>query len=310
MEILKNCPLKDKNWFGVGGSAQYFCEPQDENEFTQALTYAKDNRLDITFIGLGANMLISDEGIKGLVIRPQSKNIVHKINKAKAKVTADAGVTIEELITYCLKHNLIGLEEFAAIPGTVGGSVFINIHYFKENLQTFVENGKVIEKSTGKIFIVDRDWFQFGYDQSKLHERNHYLINATFKLTKASDVETAYAQGRYDEITRHRMTRYPYKGTCGCFFRNFHEDEVSLVINGKKMIYTSYYLDKLGIKGELSEGGAQVSHQHANMIINTGNATATDIINLAKKIQTMMKETYGIIPQPECQLMGFSFYPL
>ena len=133
--------------------------------------------------------------LKGLVVRPQSKNIVYEIKNDEALVTADAGVTIEELITYCLNNSLLGLEEFAAIPGTVGGSVFINIHYFKENLQKFVINGTVLDKSTSEILNVDRNWFEFGYDHSKLHERTHYLINATFKLKKASDVETAYAKG-------------------------------------------------------------------------------------------------------------------
>jgi len=310
MNIQTNIPLKDKNWFRIGGPAAHFCEPQIEEEFAQAIEYAYKEKLDTILLGLGANMLISDEGVEGLVIRPQLKKISHEINNNEALVTAGTGVTIEELINYCLEHNFIGLEEFSGIPGTVGGSIFINVHYFQYNLQQFVKQGQIIEKKSCKIMTVDRDWFQFGYDQSKLHEKKHYLLNATFKLKKVSEIEAAHAKGRSVEIIRHRITRYPYKGTCGCFFRNFHEDEVSLEINGKKMIYVSYYLDKLGIKGALSVGNAQVSHQHANMIVNKGNATANDVINLAKKMQELVQKNYGILPQTECQLIGFKKYPL
>lgn len=310
MNIQTNISLKDKNWFNTGGPAEYFYEPKTAQEFVQAVHYATENNLTTTLIGLGANMLISDEVVTGLVIRPQLKEISHELHNDEALVTADAGVTIEELINYCLSQNLIGLEEFSGIPGTVGGSVFINIHYFQYNLQQFVVRGQILEKETGKIVEVDREWFQFGYDQSKLHERNHYLVNATFKLKKVSEIETAYAKGRSVEIIRHRLSRYPYKGTCGSFFRNFHEDEVNLTINGKKMIYTAYYLDKIGIKGELAIGDARVSHQHANMIVNTGNATTQDIITLAQKMQELIHKNYGILLQPECQFIGFKEYPL
>ncbi|HBR70763.1 TPA: UDP-N-acetylenolpyruvoylglucosamine reductase [Candidatus Dependentiae bacterium] len=310
MNIEKTILLKDKNWFAIGGPAEFFAEPTTGDEFAQAVNYAREKELETTIIGLGANMLISDEGIKGLVIRPQLKKIIHELKGEDVFVTAEAGVTIEEIINYCLDHQLVGLEEFSGIPGTIGGSVFINIHYFQYNLHQFMISGQILEKETGKILDVDRDWFQFGYDQSKLHEKKHYLINATFKLKKVSEIDAAYAKGRSIEIIRHRITRYPYKGTCGCFFRNFHENEVALEINGKKMIYTSYYLDKLGIKGELSVGGARVSHQHANMIVNSGNATAQDVINLARKMQELVQKNYGILPQAECQFLGFKEYPL
>lgn len=310
MEIKEKYPLKDKNWFTIGGPAEFFAEPTTANEFAQAVNYAREKKLETTLIGLGANMLISDEGVPGLVIRPQLKEIIHELQGEEALVSAEAGVTIEEIINYCLEHQLLGLEEFSGIPGTIGGSVFINIHYFQYNLHQFMISGQILEKETGKILDVDRDWFQFGYDQSKLHEKKHYLINATFKLKKVSEIDAAYAKGRSIEIIRHRVTRYPYKGTCGCFFRNFHEEEVPFEINGKKLIYVSYYLDKLGIKGELKVGDAQVSHQHANMIVNTGNATAQDVINLARKMQELVQKNYGILPQAECQFLGFKELPL
>ena len=140
--------------------------------------------------------------------------------------------------------------------------------------------------------------------------KTYYLIDATFKLKKVTDIETAYAQGRRVEIIRHRENRYPTKNTCGSFFRNFHDHEVTFISNGKKMIYVAYYLDKIGVKGQLRIGDAIVSYQHANMLVNQGTATSTDIINLARTMQEMVKKEYGIIPQPECRLIGFKEYPL
>lgn len=217
---------------------------------------------------------------------------------------------MHDLIVYCLDNNLLGLEEFSGIPGTVGGSVYINLHYFQFLLAQFLVRATIIDKYTGQTSVVEPSWFEFGYDQSKLHEENHYLVDATFKLKKASEIETAFAQGRRIEIIRHRESRYPKKNTCGSFFRNFHDHEVSLTSNGKKMIYVAYYLDKIGVKGSLQKGGAVVSYQHANMLVNQGTATSTDIIMLARAMQEMVQKEFGILPQPECRLVGFKQYPL
>ncbi len=309
--IYKEISLQDKNWFKTGGDAKFFVEPSTENEFKEALSFAADHNLALFILGHGANILVSDQGFDGLVIRPQLQEIsIQDISDQQALLTAGAGVSMHALIDFCLSHNLVGLEEFSGIPGTVGGSVYINLHYFQYLVSHFLVSAQVIEKSTGNILVVDNDWFQFGYNRSKLLEHRYYLLTATFELQKATDIQTAYAYGRRAEIVRHREQRYPASNTCGSFFRNFYEDEVSITSNGKKMIYVAYYLDKIGVKGQLKVGGAQVSHQHANMIINTGNATSADILQLAKSMQQLVLDQFGIIPQPECQLIGFKDYPL
>ena len=262
-------------------------------------------------MGEGANVLISDEGIQGLVIRPQLQTIsTHVIDTQHTLVTAGAGVSFDALIQHCLAHNLIGLEEFSGIPGTVGGSVFINIHYFEFLLSNFLTHALVVHKETGHIKSVDNTWFNFGYNQSKLHEHTYYLVQATFKVKSVTQLEAAYARGRSVEIIRHRAKRYPTSHTCGSFFRNFYPEEVPYETAGKKIIFVAYYLDKIGVKGHLSVGDAIVSYQHANMLVNRGSATTTDIITLARTMQELIKKEFGIIVQPECRLMGFKEYPL
>ncbi len=309
--IQANIPLHDKNWFKTGGPARYFVAPTTAEQMQEALNLAQINNLPIFMLGQGANILISDQGFDGLVIQPQLQEITitHEDNN-NSFVKAGAGVSMERLINFCLDNNVGGLEEFSGIPGTVGGSVYINLHYFQFLLSQFLLEAEVIEKNTGLVHTVPTSWFNFGYNVSKLQENNYYLVSATFKLKKVSDLEKAFAQGRQIEIIRHRKSRYPSTNTCGSFFRNFHEHEVTLESGGKKMIYVAYYLDKIGIKGVLKHGDAIVSYQHANMIVNQGSATSSDIICLARAMQKLVYDNFGIIPQPECQLIGFKDYPL
>lgn len=356
--IQKNIPLHDKNWFRTGGPAKYYAEPTSETEFQDALAFARDNNLEIFVLGEGANILISDEGFDGLVIRPrlnricpsrpsgrtEKNNLLNRKNlshlnesliqdqkttdfpedqlsvrpeglegltdSSHAFITVQAGVSMNDLILYCLDNNIIGLEEFSGIPGTVGGSVYINLHYFEFLLAQFLVSARVINKKTGAIETVSNEWFAFGYDFSTLHNHEYYLIDATFKLKRETDLEIAFARGRRAEIIRHRQNRYPKQGTCGSFFRNFLPEEVTLESNGKKMIYVAYYLDKIGVKGQLRIGNAQVSYQHANMLVNLGAATSQDLINVARKMQELVHDQFGVLPQPECELVGFKEYPL
>ncbi len=309
--ITPNVPLADKNWFGTGGSAKFYCEPADAHQFQQAILYANTHQLEIFILGQGANILISDEGFDGLVIRPMLTNITTlSLNETTALIKADAGVTMPNLIDHCLNNNLLGLEEFSGIPGTVGGSVYINLHYFEFLLANFVIAAEVVHKKNGSLATVDAQWFKFGYNDSELHKKDYFLVNATFKLMLATDEQTAFAKGRKTEIIRHRAHRYPQVRTCGSFFRNFFPHEVTLEVDNKKIIFVAYYLDKIGVKGTLKSGNAIVSPQHANMIVNLGNATSTDIITLAREMQKLVQEKFGILPQAECQLIGFKNFPL
>lgn len=309
--IHNNVPLADKNWFRTGGNARFYCEPSTTNQMIEAITWAQKNSLPIFMLGQGANILISDEGYNGLVVHPVHQKIeILSATETSALVKAGAGVIVANLINFCLENQLSGLEEFSGIPGTVGGSVFINIHFFQYLLSDYLVQATVINKLTGETLVVDRTWFNFGYDYSKLHEGNFYLADATFRLKKITARDAAYGQGRRDEMIRYRGWRYPKARTCGSFFRNFHDHEVTITSQGKKMIYVAYYFDKLGIKGELSHGGALVSHLHANMIVTQENAKSNDVIMLARKMQELTFKEFGILPQAECQFVGFKENPL
>ena len=310
--IQEYVSLSDKNWFQTGGCARYFCEPQNAYEFQEALSFALTKKLSLFVLGQGANILVSDAGFDGLVIRPQINefHIHEKTNSTTQLVTCGAGLTMNDLIEKTVEHHLIGLEVFSGIPGTLGGCTFINLHYFTHFLSHFVHSAQVIEQKTGTILTVNHEWFKFGYNQSTLMDRNYFLLSVTLSLSIATDLEVAYARGRRYEIIRHRNSRYPSSHTCGSFFRNFHDDEVSLISNNKKMIFVAFYLDKIGVKGVEQKGGARVSWQHANMLINTGNATSQDVVDLARTLQQKVYDQFSVLPQPECLFVGFKEYPL
>lgn len=309
--IQQNVPLKNKTWFNTGGSAAFYCQPSDALEFQEAIAFAQQHALEIFVLGHGANILVSDDGFDGLVIHPNIQTLsITNDQHDQPLVTAGSGVSMEKLITYALENNCTGLEDFSGIPGSIGGSVYINLHYFDKLIEQFLVTVEIIERTTGTIMTVDKNWFNFGYDKSKLMEHNHYVITATLQLKKATDLEVAYAKGRSTEIIRHRVSRYPNKNTCGSFFRNFYEHEVTLTVNNKKAIWVAYYLDKIGVKGALKVGDASVSYQHANMLVTGPQATSADVATLARTMQELVLKEFGIIPQPECILIGFKNNPL
>lgn len=289
----------------------FFVPLQQPVNFNRRLHGLLPNNVTCIFWAKEQILFISDEGFDGLIIRPMLSEIhCTDIDTDQCLVNADSGVSIHDLILYCLEHNIIGLEEFSGIPGTVGGSVYNNLHYFEYSLADFLVSAQILDRTTGTIKTVDKEWLSLSYDHSILHEKQHYLLGATFKLRHVSPLEAAYAKGRRTEIIRHRSKRYPMTHTCGSFFRNFHEHEVLSPVNEKKLIFVAYYLDNVGVKGSLRIGNACVSHQHANMIVTLEHATSNDVIAVARTMQEKVYKTFGLLPQSECELVGFKEYPL
>ena len=303
--IQKQVSLASRNWFKTGGKAAYFAEPTSKAALAEVLKFAAAKKLPIALLGEGANTLISDEGFKGMVISPKNTGIKILSEKKAPIVRAGAGAAVDDVVNFALKHKAKGLEEFSALPGTIGGAAFINAHYFEYFLADFLVSATVCDYQ-GNFQTVDSAWFEYGYDVSKLHRENWIIWTVDLKLSKASEIETAFAQGRAFEIKRQRSRRYPQERTCGSFFRNFLPEEVPE--GASKSI--AFYLDRLGVKGNLSIGGASVSRKHANMLETKKGAKARDIIALARLLQEMVFENFGLVPVPECRFLGFKKFPL
>lgn len=313
--IREQVDLKQYNWFGVGGLAHYFSEPKTVEELTEVVNWAKIHSLPARLLGQGANVLISDEGFNGLIIKLALLDIVHEDYDTEfVLLSASAGCSLEAVIAYMFdRAKCVGLEEFSGIPSSIGGALFINLHYFEFLISMFVFTATVYDIKNAEIKIVDREWFQFGYDDSTMkRDRNFILINATFKLKKANELAIAFAKGRNVEIIRHRKSRFPYEKTCGCFFKNFSAEDENVIVNGegKKIFAAAYYIDQLGLKGTLYKGHSFISPKHANMITHDGEGTATEIIEIARVIQREVFKGFRLCLEPECELIGFDNYPL
>ncbi|MBL4587828.1 UDP-N-acetylmuramate dehydrogenase [Candidatus Babeliales bacterium] len=303
--IKKQVPLDNKNWFRTGGKAEYFIEAKSIVDIKSAIRWANNNTIPITIIGHGANILISDDGIQGLVVIVDLQSINHQNNI----LTVDAGVSVDQTINYALNHNLGGLEFFTSIPGSIGGATCMNIHYFDALLSDYIQTIQMIDLDSTEIIEVDRSWSNFGYNQSKFLSKKYLIISVTLKLNILTDIKTAYAQGRSDEIRRQRSRRYPPARTCGSFFQNFSTDEYKHANGSTKIPHVAYYLESVGVKGQLSSGKASVFSLHANMLTTEEGATSNDICTLARMMQEKVDKKFGLWPKPECQILGFKQSP-
>lgn len=313
MDIRENISLREYTWFKTGGAARWFCTPSCPDDYVEAVQFAHAHDAPLCVLGEGANVLVNEDGVDALVIHPINTDISVEPCEDDTRclrVHAGAGAKVQDVIDAALDAGATGLEVFSGIPGTIGGAVFINIHYFDAFLADFFTRAHVCTFADGRIHSFPKDWFDFGYDLSTLHQGNDILIDAEFTLSRANDEEIAYARGRRDEIIRHRERRYPTERTCGSFFQNFTNENNLHQCEGREIRSVAWYLDRLGVKGTLRENGAHVSVRHANMIVTDDSATSRDVVRLARKLQKMMMDEFGLMPHAECQFIGFNEHPL
>ena len=282
----------------------YLFELSSVAELLDTVRFAKERSLKINFIGRGANLLIADGFINEVFIRSDFKFLFELDSE---RLLVGSGVELSDLIFFSLARGFVGLETFAGIPGTVGGAAYINVHYFSDAISDFVFGGYLFDIEREKLFWRDRTWFKFGYDSSALQERSGkiFLVALGLKLRRATARDRDYALGRFDEIVRHRVYRYPYSRTCGSFFRNFSEEELSLVGLAGWPRSVAFYLDAVGVRRIFRSGRAVVSDKHSNMLVASADATSSDLLELARKMRRLVKERFGLELDPECVFIGF-----
>ena len=202
MLALTNEPLRAHTWFETGGPATAWLEPATDEELADALYNACQERQAVCVLGDGANVLVSDDGFDGCVIHPANTciGVTGTRGDSRVLVTAGAGALIDDLIEWSLQQGLTGLEQFSGIPGTVGGAVYINVHYFEALLADVMHSARITSADGNESNEVMADWFEFGYDTSRLHEGTHYVAAATFALEQADERTAAFARGRRHEI--------------------------------------------------------------------------------------------------------------
>jgi len=282
MKILKNVALKPYATLAIGGPADYFVEAKSQKEIIRAVSWAKKNQLDWFILGNGSNILIGDKGFRGLVIRVQNS----KFKIQNSKIQAEAGLSLLKLLNICQKNSLAGLEFLAGIPGTVGGAIKGNAGTKENFIGQKVEKVTVLGKE-GRVYTLKRSECNFGYRDSRFSHNNEVILSVLFNLKKSSP------QIISQKIKKFFLKRkaQPKGKSAGSIFKN------------PALAPAGYLIEKAGLKGK-KVGGAKISSQHANWIINFNQATAKDVLSLIKLVKQKIKKDFKIVLKEEIDLKG------
>lgn len=287
-------PLAPFTTFKVGGPADVFFEPRSSDELLTAIRLAAARQVPATMLGGGSNVLISDEGIRGLVLRPRGGEITRE---GADHVRADAAVTINGLVRWLISHELAGLEAWAGTPGTVGGGIHGNAHWGGRLLSEFVHSVRLASR-TGDVIEVAGAEMAFGYDKSRLQGSGEVLLSASF-VVHPGDAAVMREEARRSLHYR-KKTQPLASPSAGCIFQN-PLPEVALPEGMPRS--AGALVDRAGLKGA-REGGAVVSPTHANFVVNTGTASARDIRALIARCRDAVRQRFGVDLHEEIVYLG------
>ncbi|RKX27370.1 MAG: UDP-N-acetylenolpyruvoylglucosamine reductase [Candidatus Zixiibacteriota bacterium] len=278
--------------FGTGGRAKYFLQVHSAEELIGALKAIRKLKIPFFVMAGGTNLLVSDSGFDGLVIKIDIEGI--KLTE-DTKIECSAGEKLSSLVSFATDHNLTGLEFAAGIPGTVGGAVYGNAGAFGHEIGSVVSELTLIDKS-GVIRTEAGEYCRLSYRHSIFKESGEIVISAKFKLQSGNRKEI---QHKVDSALARRNERLPVNAnTAGSFFKNIPDPAQE---NGK--LAAGRLLEEVGAK-ELCVGGACVSEKHANIIVNSGRATSKDIRELADILKKRVCDRFGVELQQEVQQLG------
>jgi len=285
-DVFLSEPMSRHTTFKIGGPADYFLTPETEEQLKDTFVAAKSAGLPVMIMGNGSNMLVGDKGIRGAVICLCKKLNSIKVNDSEIYV--GSGVLMSKVSSVALSHSLSGFEFASGIPGTVGGGVYMNAGAYGFELKEIIKSVRYMDND-GKIAEILCEDCEFGYRKSIFEKQGYTILGATFKLNKGDATEIRAA---IDDYTKRRVTKQPIeKPSAGSVFKRPEGYFAGALVEGA------------GLKG-FSIGGAQVSEKHAGFIINTGNATAKDVLDLIEHIKAVVLEKDGVVLEPEVRLVG------
>lgn len=310
LNIQENVPLAPLTTFKIGGPARYFAVASSEEELKDLLKWAREKNLQIFVFGGGSNILISDKGFNGLVIKI-SASAKASADRRNSQISAEAGVLSSKILAESINSGLTGIEWLAGIPGTIGGAVANNAGAYGKDMSTVVEKIKVLEIATLETKEMSNEDCRFEYRESVFKNNSDYIIISVVLNLKKGNPE----EGR--ELLKNYLKNRIYKESgrsAGCFFKNVSWQELdkeSMLKNFPELkkfeslprVGVGHLIDFLALKGK-SVGGATVSFEHASYIVNKENAKAEDVIQLANLIKEKIKERYGIILENEVEVIG------
>jgi len=280
-------PMKNHTSFHIGGPADLLVMPKDVEELRQLLLCISLEKLPLTILGNGSNILVKDNGVRGVVIK--LGNALRKVECNGNFIVADAGVSLAAVANKAASFNLTGLEFAVGIPGSLGGAVFMNAGAYDGEMKNVVKSVTVMYIKDGSSKVIKGKNLDFGYRHSAIQAMDCVITEINMKLV--SGKPEAIKQKMAD-FTDSRVTKQPLDlPNAGSMFKRPHG------------YYAGTLIEEAGLKG-YTVGGAQVSEKHAGFVVNIGNATASDVLQLMKDVQDRVYEYSRVHLEPEVRVIG------
>ncbi|PSF38181.1 UDP-N-acetylenolpyruvoylglucosamine reductase [Aphanothece hegewaldii CCALA 016] len=280
--------LSNYTSYRVGGEAQWFVEPRNTDDLSAIFQWWQTQDIPLTLLGAGSNLLISDQGLPGLVL--STRYLRHStFDHETSQITAGAGEPLPKLAWRAAKRGWRGLEWAVGIPGTVGGAVVMNAGAHQGCIADSLVKAVVLSPN-GTIETVTAEALQYSYRTSALQGDRRLVLEATFQLQSGFAQQDVMADTTHH--LHHRKNTQPYdRPSCGSVFRN------------PKPYAAGWLIEQLGLKG-YAIGDAQISQRHANFIINRGQAKAEDILTLIRYVQEEVSHRWSLLLEPEVKILG------
>ena len=293
--LQKNVALRDYVTFKIGGPAELFFEAQSREEFIAAITYARSQSIPCFVLGGGSNLVVSDEGIDGLVVHNACRDL-SVIDSEKRIISIASGFDLGELVKLAYSNSLSGIEPFTGIPGSVGGAIYGNAGAYGRSIADVLIDAEVLFPD-GTIKTVDNSFFMFDYRTSLLKTEPFIVLSARFQLEPGNREEI---HQKMAEIMKQRHSKHPDRtvGCAGSFFKNLPP-----LPGEDRRRAAGAVLERAGAK-TMSYGGASVYENHANFIINQGSASSKDVKMLAQLLKEKVRNDFGIELSEEVLYIG------
>ena len=286
--IIINEPMSKHTTFKTGGSADFYVVLEKEFQVEELVKYSKENNLKLYIIGNGSNLLVSDEGIRGIVAKITLEDIFIEDDKNGLIVTVGAGYKVMALAQILKKKGITGFEELSGFPGTIGGANYMNAGAYGKEMKDVIINTKVLNKATGEIEILKNEEQKLSYRSSIFKNKNYVILETTLRLQKGKIEEI---EKKMNEYLLQRKEKQPLEyPSAGSTFKR-----------GEGFI-TAKLIDECGLKG-YQIGGAQISEKHAGFIINKDHATTKDILDLIEYTKKKVFEKFGVQIEEEVEII-------
>ena len=305
----ENVPLAPMTTFHIGGAARYLARARSVEDVTEIVLFAVGQRLPLFVLGGGSNVLVSDAGFPGVVLKLENRDV---LQVGDGRVVVGAGLPLLDLVRFTCERGLRGIEPLAGIPGSVGGAVRGNAGAFGTDVGAWVERVSVLDRETTLVEAFTREECRFRYRHSTFKAHPNLLILEVVLALESG--ESASLQTIAEETIAKRDAKHPQNALCvGSFYMNpvvadtalraEFEHEKGMAVKDDKLP-AGWLIEHAGLKGKRI-GGAQVSEIQANYIVNTGGATAEDVIILSSLVKQRVRVELGVQLTEEVQLVGF-----